>query len=145
MLSTLLQWGQTHYNVAFSSTSDVTSGISYDYTFGVLFSNVWQLSRDLSDYCGKYECNFKQHVTPNVIKGKKEENVRNHFWNSNRKTRICLTQLALLLPPSWSSFQLSFKQSFENIKGVTSKNTVAPLWLKERRKEMDESFLKFKP
>ena len=39
MPSTLLQWGQTRI-FAFSSTYDVTSGISYDYTSGLLFSNV---------------------------------------------------------------------------------------------------------
>ena len=59
MLSKLLQWGQTHYNVAFSSTSDVTSGISYDYTSGLLFS--------ISD---------QKHCRPIVIKGKKEGNGR---------------------------------------------------------------------
>ena len=47
MPSTLLQWGQTRI-FAFSSTYDVTSGISYDYTSGLLFSNVWHLSRDIS-------------------------------------------------------------------------------------------------
>ena len=59
MLSILLQCGQTNYNVVFSSTSDVTSGISYDYTSGLLFS--------ISD---------QKNCRPNVIKGKKEGNRR---------------------------------------------------------------------
>jgi hypothetical protein len=59
MLSKLLQWGQTHYNVAFSNTSNVTSGISYDYTSGLLFS-----------------ISYQKHCRPIVIKGKKEGNGR---------------------------------------------------------------------